>query len=241
MRTAGWTDAVSVLDRVTAVFDAFGDDDALGVSELARRANLPKSTVSRIAADLVEQRLLDRDGDKLSLGVRLFELGQTVEQPRLLRRHALPVMAELRNQTGLAVHLGVRDGSDVVIVAALRAPGAAAPPSRVGSRRPAQATALGKALLAGSPPDSTDPPGLRQDLADVRRAGVAVQGDDGATGTVGVAAAVLGSAGLVVAALGVTASVDDSGSVDVLPQRSAPAVRAAAHAIGRRLVAPRVP
>ena len=67
MRTANWTDSVSVLDRVTAVFDAFGDDDhGLGVSELARRANLPKSTVSRIAADLVAQRFLDRDGELLS-------------------------------------------------------------------------------------------------------------------------------------------------------------------------------
>ena len=76
MRTADWTDSVSVLDRVTAVFEAFGEhDEGLGVSELARRANLPKSTVSRIAADLVEQRFLDRDGDKLYLGVRLFELG----------------------------------------------------------------------------------------------------------------------------------------------------------------------
>ena len=77
MRTADWTDSVSVLDRVTAVFDAFGEqDDGLGVSELARRANLPKSTVSRIAADLVAQRFLDRDGDKLYLGVRLFELAR---------------------------------------------------------------------------------------------------------------------------------------------------------------------
>ena len=79
MRTADWTESVSVLDRVTAVFEAFGEhDEGLGVSELARRANLPKSTVSRIAADLVEQRFLDRDGDMLYLGVRLFELGQTV-------------------------------------------------------------------------------------------------------------------------------------------------------------------
>ena len=239
MRTAEWTDSVSVLDRVTAVFDAFGDDEALGVSELARRANLPKSTVSRIASDLVEQRLLDREGDKLSLGVRLFELGQTVERPRLLRRHALPVMAQLRNQTGLAVHLGVRDGSDVVIIAALRAQGASAPSSRVGSRQPAHATALGRAMLASSPTSSIDPPGVGQALAEVRRAGVAVRGDDGEVGRVGVAAAVLGHAGIVVAALGVTASADDPCSVEMLPQRSAPAVRAAAQALGRRLVAPR--
>src|SRR5918995_1444116 len=117
MRTADWTDSVSVLDGVTAVFEAFGEqDDGLGVSELARRANLPKSTVSRIAADLVAQRFLDRDGDKLYLSVRLFELGQTVEQPRRLRHAALPVMVELRDATGQTVNLAVLEGADVVII-----------------------------------------------------------------------------------------------------------------------------
>src|SRR5688500_16971327 len=115
MRTADWTDSVSVLDRVTAVFDAFGEhDEGLGVSEMARRANLPKSSVSRIAADLVAQRFLDRDGDKLYLGVRLFELAQSVEQPRRLRHFALPVMAELRDATSQTVNLAVLDGAYVV-------------------------------------------------------------------------------------------------------------------------------
>ena len=121
MRTADWTESVSVLDRVTAVFEAFGEhDEGLGVSELARRANLPKSTVSRIAADLVGQQFLDRDGDKLYLGVRLFELGQTVEQPRRLRQLALPVMTDLRNATGQTIHLAVLEGIDVVFIAIVR-------------------------------------------------------------------------------------------------------------------------
>ena len=153
MRTADWTESVSVLDRVTAVFEAFGEhDEGLGVSELARRANLPKSTVSRIAADLVEQRFLDRDGDKLYLGVRLFELGQTVEQPRRLRQLALPVMTDLRDATGQTVHLAVLEGTDVVFIAIVRGGPMPTPLARVGGRLPAHATALGKAILAFSPP-----------------------------------------------------------------------------------------
>src|SRR5215204_3875995 len=106
MRTADWTSSVTVLDRVTAVFDAFGEhDDGLGVSELARRANLPKSTVSRIVADLVGQRFLERDGDKLYLGIRLFELGKTVQRQRELSRIAINVMKELRKLTCHTVHL----------------------------------------------------------------------------------------------------------------------------------------
>ncbi|MFC8683509.1 IclR family transcriptional regulator [Microbacterium ureisolvens] len=248
MRTAGWTDSVTVLDRLTAVFDAFGEDDeGLGVSELARRANLPKSTVSRIAGDLVAQRLLDREGDKLYLGVRLFELAQTVEKPRRLRHLALPVMTELRDVTGHTVSLGVLDGSDVVILGVVRAAGGCAPPAGIGGRLPAHATALGKALLAFSarevverivqdglpqrtPRTIADAAVLARELSDVRRLGVATDAEECARDRVCAAAAILGHGGAPVAALSMTAVASAA-----TPERLAPAVRAAAMTVSRRL------
>lgn len=252
MRTATWTDSVSVLDRVTAVFDAFGEDDeGLGVSELARRANLPKSTVSRIAADLVAQRFLDRDGELLYLGVRLFELGQTVPQPRMLRRLALPVMRELRDVTAQTVQLGVLDGADVVVVAVLRVPSAREPSTRVGGRDPAHATALGKAILAFSPAETVtrvasggltkqtphtidEPAALLRELADVRRRGVATEHEECMIGVAATAGALLVPGEAPSAAISVTGAVDD-----LFPDRVAPAVRAAAVALSRRLAADR--
>ncbi|HEY9308691.1 MAG TPA: IclR family transcriptional regulator [Microbacterium sp.] len=252
MRTASWTDSVSVLDRVTAVFDAFGEDDeGLGVSELARRANLPKSTVSRIAADLVAQRFLDRDGELLYLGVRLFELGQTVPQPRMLRRLALPVMRELRDVTAQTVQLAVLDGADVVVVAVLRVPSTLEPATRVGGRHPAHASALGKSILAFSPPETVtriasggltkqtphtidEPAALLRELADVRRRGVATEHEEC---TIGVAAA---AGALLVPGEAPSAAIAVTGPVDALfPDRVAPAVRAAAVTLSRRLAADR--
>ena len=250
MRTAGWTDSVTVLDRVTAVFDAFGEhDEGLGVSELARRANLPKSTVSRIAGDLVAQRLLDREGDKLYLGVRLFELSQSVEKPRRLRSLALPVMAELRDVTHHTATLAVLDEADVVMLAIVRAEHGCTPPARLGERLPAHATALGKALLAYSPRSVVerivqaglrertprtvvDPSVLARELADVRKLGVAGDVEECTTGLVCAAGAILGHGGAPVAAISVTAPVSEG-----TPDRFAPAVRAAAMALTRRLEA----
>lgn len=250
MRTANWTDTVSVLDRVTAVFDAFGEhDEGLGVSELARRANLPKSTVSRIAADLVDQRLLDRDGQLLYLGVRLFELGQTVQRPRLIRQRSLPVMKELRDVTRQTVHLGMLDGADIVIVAVLRGEQAAPSPVRVGSRHPAHATALGKAMLAHSSPDAVtrilsrglekrtprticDPAALQRELVDIRALGVAVEREESITGLTCTASPVIGHGGLPRAAISVAGP-----AADASPERAAPAVRAAAAALSRRFTA----
>lgn len=259
MRTADWTTSVSVLDRVTAVFEAFGPhDDGLGVSEVARRANLPKSTVSRIAADLVGQRLLDRDGDKLYLGIRLFELGQTVEQPRRLRQLALPVMTELRNLTGQTVNLAVLDGADVVVIAIVRGeasttPAKTKPPAKVGGRLPAHATALGKALLAFSahetvtriaegglvrrtPQTICDPALLQRELGEIRRSGVAVEREECASEQVCVASAIVGHGGVPLAAISVSGS-----AVELSPERVAPAVRTAGVTLTRRICASRTP
>jgi IclR family acetate operon transcriptional repressor len=248
MRTAGWTDSITVLDRVTAVFDAFGEhDEGLGVSEVARRANLPKSTVSRIAGDLVAQRFLDREGDKLYLGVRLFELAQTVEKPRSLRHLALPVMTELRDVTGHTVSLALLDGADVVILAIVRPEGGCTSPARIGGRLPAHATALGKAMLAFSrrevverivqgglcqrtPRTISEPSVLARELTDVRRLGVATDTEECAKGRVCAAAAILGHGGAPVAAISVTAPASAAA-----PDRLAPAVRAAAMTLSRRL------
>ena len=168
MRTADWTESVSVLDRVTAVFEAFGEhDEGLGVSELARRANLPKSTVSRIAADLVGQRFLDRDGDKLYLGVRLFELGSdrraaAAAPPARAPRDDRPAQP----RPGRPSISRFSKAADVVFIAIVRGePDADRRWRRVGGRLPAHATALGKAILAFSPPDVVDAHHVRRPRA----------------------------------------------------------------------------
>jgi len=248
MRTADWTSTVSVLDRVSAVFDAFGDDDeGLGVSELARRAKLPKSTVSRLATALVAERFLERDGDRLYLGLRLFELAQNVERPRTLRRVALPVMTELRDATGLSTSLAVLDGTDVVSIAAVRGAAVVLPLVRIGDRLPAHATAAGKALLAHAAPARLDariaagltprtsrtivePDELRRCLAEARRLGYASEEGECAVERVCVASAVLAPGGTPLAAIAVAGPASA-----LLPDRVGPAVRSAASAIARRL------
>ena len=130
-------DPVGVLDRITVIFEILGEDDrGMGVSELAQRAGLPKSTVSRLVSGLVDRHYLERDGSAIRLGVRLFELGQLAEAPQRLRRAALPIMSAVRTETGATVELAIRDGSDMVLIAMVRdrAPDAS---RRIGDRTPA--------------------------------------------------------------------------------------------------------
>src|SRR5215469_15013844 len=87
---------VSAVGRITAVLEAFRDDrDALALSELARRAGLPKTTVHRLAGELIRCGLLERADGRLRLGLKLFELGQLVTQPRAIHDDALPLHDDL--------------------------------------------------------------------------------------------------------------------------------------------------
>lgn len=221
MRTASWTESVSVLDRMSAILDAFGElGEGLGVTELARRANLPKSTVSRIAADLVTEGYLDRVGARLYLGLRLFELGQNVEQPRRLRRLAITTMTALRDATGQNVQLAIADGAEVVIIA--NAPGRdnEHPVARIGERLPVASTALGAVFDLNT-----------ADGGAVRRSDLAAVAEALHGAHVCLASPVI-ERGRVVAALSVSGAVHGM-DVDV----AAGTLRGAATALSRRLAA----
>ncbi len=240
-------DAVGVLDRMTAIFEAFDENDrGLRVSELAARARLPKSTVSRLVSTLVRQGYLERSGPVIHLGLRLFELGQLAEEPLELRRSALPLVADLRDSTGETVTLAIPDGREMVCVAMMR--GATSPwLTRVGGRVPAHATALGKTMLAfsdvidvegillsglprlapGTIVDATD---LTRQLAHIREQGVATEIREFLEDVSSVASPVFAESGALLAALSVSGR-----AVDFDVDRSAPAVRTAALALTRRL------
>lgn len=236
---------MSLIGRVSSVFDAFGAEDTeLRIGEIARRTGLAKATASRLVTELVEHGFLERSGQNVRLGLRFFELGERAARPRELRQLALANMADLRNATRQTVHLAVLDGTEVVYVAKLRS--RAAPPmgSRVGGRLPAHATGVGKALLAWAEPTVvdavvagglpalgpttiTDESALRAELAAIRERGVAYECEESGPGVL-CAAAPITPQGTVIAALSVTAHVGDVDAVQV-----GMAVQTSANALGR--------
>ncbi|HEX3959655.1 MAG TPA: IclR family transcriptional regulator [Trebonia sp.] len=146
-RTAGGSAA-----KALTLIDAFaGARLVLGVTELAARAHLPKSTAFRLLNVLLDRGYVRRVGDRYCLSEHVFELGNNVQIGRAngLRQQATPFMAELFAQTRQTIHLAVLRGTDVLYVEKLF--GHDAPPrcdTAVGARKPAYATALGKAMLA---------------------------------------------------------------------------------------------
>ena len=234
---------VSVLDRIIAILDAVKESGgSLSVTDVAMVTGLPKSTVSRLVAELTAQRYLERTEDGVTLGLRLFELGARASIPRRLIGAAAPVIRQLREVTGERVGLWVQQGTDMVSIAAVagRLPML---PTRAGMRSPALTTASGKAYLAfcadkgvvdrvSAPLADAAADHFRDELLHVRSAVVAMDMEDSYPGILAVASPVLSADRVVVGAISVAGP---SGGMD--PDHVAPLVRAAGTSVSRRLTA----
>lgn len=123
----------------------------VGVSELARGMNMPKSTAQRMlktlqAAGWIRSR---SSGDpRWILTPRVLSLGARVGDAEALRVVAAEPMRVLGQATGETVHLVVPDGLEVVLLAKVPSIHAVQPMSFVGNRSPIHATSSGKAILA---------------------------------------------------------------------------------------------
>ncbi|RBY83915.1 IclR family transcriptional regulator [Geodermatophilus sp. TF02-6] len=213
-----------------SAFDA--DHRVLNLSQLSRRSGLPLATVHRLAADLVESRLLVRRGDgRYEIGALLWRLG-LLAPPTELRELALLHLQDLVGATGHTVHLAVLDGAGALVIERLA--GTRTLPTRhsPGGNLPLHCTAVGKALLASADPalvarvagdlrrhtayTVTDPAALHRQLAEIRRSGVARSAQEHRLGVSSLAVPVNGSDG-VVAALGLLAPLRSPRVAGALP------------------------
>jgi len=134
------------------LIDAFGGEVELGVSELARRTNVAKSSVSRTCAHLVARGYLERVGPgRFRLGMRLLELGRLVEIRTGLGGAGLEILTELAAAVHHTVHLGVPDGADVVFVERVEISRHLRYASEPWRRSPVHRSSCGKVLAAFLP------------------------------------------------------------------------------------------
>ena len=134
------------------LIDAFGGEVELGVSELARRTNVAKSSVSRTCAHLVARGYLERVGaGRFRLGMRLLELGRLVEIRTGLGGAGLEILTELAAAVHHTVHLGVPDGADVVFVERVEISRHLRYASEPWRRSPVHRSSCGKVLAAYLP------------------------------------------------------------------------------------------
>ena len=148
-------DSRTAVDKALALLDAFGEEHTTGggVSELARRTNLSKSTAFRVLAMLERNGAVERAGIQYRLGpfVQRLSAPKATSEDTLVRDTLTPFLVNLYERTRHTVHLAVLERTDVIYLNKLHGLHQVPSPSRVGGRIPAYCTAVGKALLAYHP------------------------------------------------------------------------------------------
>ncbi len=223
-RTGGARTRLSSVNNALRLLKVFSDHESeIGISDLARRVGLAKSTVHRLVSSLVEQGMLEQTGrdGKYRLGLALFELGALVRRKMDVTTEARPYLKELSERTGETVQLAVLDQTAALYINVIESRRALRMSYRVGTRAPLHCTAIGKALLAHATAQTfeaavtqglvaftdatiTSPANLRRELTVIVNQGYALEEEEAEPGLHGVAAAIRNFSGQAVAAIGIS-------------------------------------
>ena len=240
---------VQSVERAFAILDEVARRPA-GVTAIAKRVGLPKSTVARLLTALEDVAAVERvDGVRWRIGPGVASLSAAESPERRLVAIARPALVDLVAELGEDAGLGLPDGNEILYVDQVESDNPVQVRDWTGTRAPMHTVPSGLVLLAEWPEDAldaylggalvaltrhtvTDPERLRMRLADVRAAGFAWGLEEFAEGIDSVAAPVRDPRGKAIAAIhvhGPAYRFPPPGGED----RVAGAVVAAADAVGR--------
>lgn len=190
------------------------------MSEIAELTGLNRATTYRFCQTLLKLRYLEEaDERRLRPGLKAVSLARAALSSHELPELALPHLRELQEKTGETVNMALLDGAEVVYVSRLLSDDLLALRLFVGSRLPAYASSLGRAILAHlpeaeveallggrelqsfTPHTLVDRNRLMAELRRIRRRGYAINNQELVIGICGVAAPIFGVSGRPVAAV----------------------------------------
>lgn len=144
---------VPVVKSAFRILEELSRAGALALNEVTQRTGIPKSTVFRILTTLRQLGYVIRDDSRTyHISRSIIELANEEGGAEVLRRLALPYMLSLRDQHGETVNLGVLHLEKVMYLEVVPSEYALRLHERRGATVSAHASALGKAILAFSPP-----------------------------------------------------------------------------------------
>lgn len=140
---------VQSIDRAFAVLRSLASGPA-GVSEIAERVSLPKSTVSRLLSTLEELGAVEQvtAGGEYRIGWTMIELSAAARPGRSLISLARPHLAELSRITGEAAGISIPDGTEMLYLDQLTPDSELQVRDWTGHRIPMHAVPSGQVVLA---------------------------------------------------------------------------------------------
>ena len=246
------------VDNALWLLELVGERQALRVAEAADLLGVARSTAHRLLTALRRRGFVmqDRPNGAYRPGPALVEIGLAAVSRIDIRRVARPVLEDVREQTQETVSLAVLEGTSIRFVDCVESPRSVRVGNRTGVVRPAHASAVGKAILAGLSATELDRrypheelpaattgaaltsrTALRAELAQIRIQGYALNWEESADGVCAVAVALRDTVGQPLAGLGVAAPSSRMGDPEAI-RAFAPAVLRGAELVHERLRLP---
>ncbi len=213
---------VQALDRAMDILDILSlEPEGLGVTQIAERAALHKSTAHRIVLALAGRGYLEKTqaGSRYKIGLKMVDICSVYLNSVELKTEARPMLRDITQRTGLTSHLAILDGNQAVYIDKVEMEQYLRLYSQIGRRIPTHCSALGKCLLSGMANKELDvllqnytytvftehtittEKALRRQLEDVRRDGFAMDDQEHDLGIRCIATPIFDYRGKVVAAI----------------------------------------
>jgi DNA-binding IclR family transcriptional regulator len=213
---------LSTVQKIGPVLDLFSvRSPEWGTSEVAAALGMSKSSAHGLLMSMAEIGLLERTPQaRYRLGWRLLVLGRTAMLSAEFRRPVAAAMQDTVARWGETMHFAVFERGSAVYVEKLEGSRSIPLATRVGTRLPAHASAVGKVLLAHRGGDLAGPrrrltratitggAELGHELQGVRERGVAFDDQESMRGVSCVAAPVWDRAGGLVGAVSLATSTE---------------------------------
>lgn len=213
----------SLYKAVQLLFYFTEEDRELGITELAEKSGLLKSSIYNMLSTYEECGLVKRNPDtnKYYLGVRVLELSNQFYRNNDVRHVVKPHMREIADRVGETVYLAVVSSTEVIYLDGAFPSSSTGGRNMTGLKAPLYCTGIGKAMLAygqesladeviaeGMFPFTqntiTDGDALKRELAMIRERGYAIDNMEHEYGIKCVAVPIRSSENRVVAAYSIS-------------------------------------
>jgi len=216
------TNPSTSLLKAVLVMQCFSyDEPELGIADIVRKVEMPRTTVHRILSTLLKTRLLERESNSgmYRIGPALYMMGSLYLGTTDILTAAEPVTKLLNELTGEYVKLSVFDRGNIVVIKKEEARHGFRYHHTVGTILPAYASAMGKAFLSELSEMELDnlypnedlklltsktiatKTQLKKELEQIRTTGVSYDFEGNTEGLVGIASIIRGASGKAVSAM----------------------------------------
>ncbi len=149
----------SSIDKTLSLLEAISQNArGLSLADIVKSVGIPKTTAFRILEILTAREYVtwNPDNEKYYIGIKALEIGISGLVGQDIVDVSIPYLQELSLAVGETSFLAVYNNGDVVYLYKAEGTSSIQTTARLGSRRPAYCTALGKVILANLPIEETD-------------------------------------------------------------------------------------